>query len=447
MVRIFNSAREFVFFLALFIIAVVSTVLVYSLRLNGPPIRSDGLGYFSYLPASIVYRDLGLNSFIASYASYYHESIGDNWYGAYIYEPTGKYVNKYPIGVALLGLPLYLVAHLGVVVSSNLSGVPVDGFSHPLYHIANNLTAMLYAIAGLVILKRMLETYFSETAVYLTLIAITFGTNLFHYFTYDAAFSHAYSFFLISLFLYQTVAWYQRPTTSKTLLLGLVLGLITLVRQSNILVGSFFILYGLSSLTNLKELPKKLYFFLKNYDHVLLLLMTSLAVAAIQFWYWYSVTGKFFVYTYRGEGFNFLDPQLFNVLFSVRKGLFFWSPVLLLVVPGIALIRNKVKGFAVAAVLYFLINAYVVSCWWMWSYGGSFGMRALTETFPFLAFFIAATIDSVISAHRKSTLFWLVAIIIGLSAYSLFLMVQYWRGIIPFDETTFELFIRAFQIK
>ena len=41
---------------------------------------------------------------------------------------------------------------------------------------------------------------------------------------------------------------------------------------------------------------------------------------------YYQATGRLFVSSYGDLGFHFASPQLWGVLFSVQKGLFFWSP-------------------------------------------------------------------------------------------------------------------------
>ena len=41
--------------------------------------------------------------------------------------------------------------------------------------------------------------WFARDTIVVTLLAITFGTNLFHYATYNAVFSHSFSFFLCAL--------------------------------------------------------------------------------------------------------------------------------------------------------------------------------------------------------------------------------------------------------
>lgn len=43
----------------------------------------------------------------------------------------------------------------------------------------------------------------------LSLIVTLFGTNLFHYATFDASYSHVYSFFLFATFLYLSAEWHR----------------------------------------------------------------------------------------------------------------------------------------------------------------------------------------------------------------------------------------------
>ena len=48
------------FLWAVAILGLAGIICVNSLRLNYPPIRSDGLGYYLYLPATFIFHDLGL---------------------------------------------------------------------------------------------------------------------------------------------------------------------------------------------------------------------------------------------------------------------------------------------------------------------------------------------------------------------------------------------------
>jgi hypothetical protein len=49
-------------------------------------------------------------------------------------------------------------------------------------------------------------------------------------------------------------------------------------------------------------------------------------ILAIQLILWNYQTGSFFIWPYKGEGFDFLNPHIYGVLFSFRKGLFIYTP-------------------------------------------------------------------------------------------------------------------------
>ena len=49
---------------------------------------------------------------------------------------------------------------------------------------------------------------------------------------------------------------------------------------------------------------------------------------------YYQATGRVIVSSYGSLGFHWTEPRVFSVLSGVTKGLFFWSPLLLLAVPG-----------------------------------------------------------------------------------------------------------------
>lgn len=443
MFKIFKSRGEFLFFFVLTIVSLVASASVYALHFNGPPIRSDGLGYYVYLPTVFVYNDLSMNEFIDAYSKHYNDPPTDYWNGVYKYEDTGNYLNKYPVGVAVMSAPFFLLAHLGTLALSSVSGVPPNGFTDPLYHAAQSFSGLFYAIVGLILLKRILDKYFRAKVVYASLLAITFGTNLFHYFTYDAVFSHAYSFFLFTIFIYLTLKWYRNPNKLTSILIGLTTGLITIVRPTNLIVVLFFVFYGISFKYLRKELLQRVKLFLTNYKQLVLITLASLLVTGIQVLYWYIITGKLFVYSYTEEYFDFSKPEIFNVLFSIRKGLFFWSPILLLAIPGFYFISKKIKGYSLTVILFLLINVYIVSSWWSWWYGGGFGMRALIETFPFLALPIAVTIERISTIRNINLKRLLFTLIIVSCLFTIYLMIQYWRGYLPIDGTDWSVFLNA----
>ena len=137
-------------------------------------------------------------------------------------------LNLHPIGTAILMAPFFLVADL-LTAWSNL---PRDGFSLYYQHGAA-LGAIAYFLLGLAILRRMLQRQFGDGVVLVTLICLTWGTNLFHYAVFDGTFSHAYAFFLVCAWMWLVEAWWEQPTPWRSVGIGAVAALLILVRHAN----------------------------------------------------------------------------------------------------------------------------------------------------------------------------------------------------------------------
>lgn len=219
-----------------------------------------------------------------------------------------------------------------------------------------------------------------EATTFFTLTVVNFGTNLLHYATYDGSFSHVYSFALFAIFIYLTEQFFQNKKWRTSIILGITLGLALMVRQTNI----FLILFLLSYIDNLN--PKKIWLRYRP----LLLKCIIIGLFAFLFFlpqmlYWKYVGGSFLLFSYPGEYFDFAKPEILNVLFSVRKGLFFWTPVLLFILPGFVIMFKKKDKLSFWALLFFIIQIYLISSWWAWFYGFAYGHRAFTETYTILA--------------------------------------------------------------
>ena len=93
---------------------------------------------------------------------------------------------------------------------------------------------------------------------------------------------------------------------------------------------------------------------------------------------WKALYGTYFLYTYEGEGFDWLRPHLWDSLFSPHHGLFNWHPALLVGFAGFVVWvvvtprRTEATCFAVSL----LLTVYVNSAWHCWWFGDSFGGRA-----------------------------------------------------------------------
>ena len=183
-------------------------------------------------------------------------------------------------------------------------------------------------------MRRILLEQFSPGVVLATLICLTWGTNLFHYAVFDGTFSHAYAFFLICVWMWMVERWWERPSVPLTLAIGAVAGLNVLVRHTNAIFILVLPLYGITSWGDLRGRTRAL---LARWRLLAIAAAVGMAVLAPQLALYKWITGEWIVNSYDafGMGFTFASPRVADVLFSTQKGLFFWSPVLLLSVFGV----------------------------------------------------------------------------------------------------------------
>ena len=333
--------------------------------------------------------------------------------------------------------PFFAVAH-GLTKWSNLSP---DGFTLYYQHAAG-LAGLAWTVAGLAVLRRLLLDSFSERITAATLVAILFGTNLFHYATFDSSYSHPYSFFLFTSFMYLTARWHREPAAATSVLLGIVAGLIVLVRHTNGLILMVFPLYGIGVNRTFRDAV------LLPFAHPRELLRIALVGALVilpQLLIYYQATGRPIVSSYGDLGFHWTDPKIFSVLFGTQKGLFFWSPVLLAAVVGLVLLlrsRRPAAAFVPAGVVFLLVNTYVIASWWDWQFGGSYGHRGFVDILPLFALGLAAFFAW--AERRRVTIAMTATVAVVLISLSTSQMIQYWYGIVPFSDTTWDQYRELF---
>jgi hypothetical protein len=423
-----NKYTKFVFVICALILEIAAIFYINDNKLTfGPVIRSDGEAYYAYLPAIFIYKDITLRTTVARplHGVPVHSSI--------LWGETTRYLLKTPIGEALLMTPFFWLGY----ATAYFSHASLNGYSQP-FQYAAAFSGAFYTAFGLLLLWTVLEKYFKQKSILIVLTGLLFGTNLFHYATYDAIFSHTYSFFLFALFLYLVEHVYRKSTLLDFIALGLAGGMIIITRNFNVLWLLFGVFFDINSR---QDVSQRFEFLKLHWKKIIPALVAFLLVISIQLIYWRMITKSFFVFSYPGENFNFTKPEILNVLFSVRKGLFFWSPILLTIFPGMFFVRKAAKEYFLPILIFFPINLYLISAWWSWWFGGSFGHRGFTESLPMFAIAFCALYEGLEATRWKRVL--QVAIVIT-STLSIWLMLKYWLGIIPFDGTTWDFFIKTF---
>jgi hypothetical protein len=393
---------------------------------SGSPIRADAVGYYIYLPAILIDHDVGLTRTL-------ERSVPGGVDQSDFRPVRDGYVDQHQTGEAIMLAPFFGAGELAALAT----GARRDGFSRP-YQVAAAAGGLFYALVGLGALGLLLLRWFDRSTVLATLAAVTFGTNLFHYATYDAVYSHVFSFALVALVLVATLALVDHPTVVRAGALGLPLGLVTAVRPTNLLAALFPLCAVRGVVRRLRSEP----------GPRLWLLAAAAAAAFVipivpQLLYWHAVTGHLITNAYGGSPrLDVLHPFLADVAFSVRKGLFFWTPVLALAVAGVPLLRRYAPAFFLPALVFLPVHFWLVASWTEWWYGGSFGQRSFVDVLPVYALGLAALIAW---ARRRRATGWLVGGAVAVtSLLATHAMVEYWLGNIPFDHATWTTYLDSF---
>jgi hypothetical protein len=416
----------------------VAYYAVYHLHYaNGPPVRSDGEGYYAYIPAYLLNHDDSFISLInGHFAEYQKFDLPPSVFG-FTLQPTGHYLDKYPVGEAILIMPFFAVGH----VIALAAGLKANGYSNPELYAAGT-AGLIYTVLGLFALRAVLRRWFTEWVTVATLVAVTFGTSVFHYATYDSIFSHAFSFFAVSLTLLLAIRWYEQPRSAwRAVLLGLAAGAVVAIRFTDaaILLGIPLLMVG--SLAALRERGRLLW---DNRLRLTVIAGCGALTLIPQIVSWWLATRHLIAPAYAGEPFYFRQPQMLASLFSFNPhGLLPYAPVLCFAFVGLGLAWVRRRDIALPVTLAFLPAWYIISSWWDWSFTAGFGDRAFNNVLPFLALPLALFFASVLGWKTRLLVAAVSALMIGVTLVQ---MVNYWQGRLGFGGVGPREFLRLLFI-
>ena len=431
--RIFNYIKKNYSIIAIFIIAlaIIYNIAGKNWKYENNIINWDVKSYYAYLPAAIIYKDL---SFEFVYTNENTEFLRNNIWVQKL--ENGKKIVKTTMGMSYIYLPAFVVAH---TVAEPL-GYEANGFSAP-YKVALNIISLLYLMLGLFYLRKILLLLkYRESVIFITIISIVLGTNLLFYSSIEPSMSHVFNFSLITIFLFHTIKWYSTSKIKHLIFLGLIGGLITLIRPTNIIVYFIFIFWNVNSITQIKY---RVIYFIKNYKTSLLLILLFIIPWNPQLIFWKIQTGHLLFFSYgNDERFFFGNPQIFNILFSYWKGWYLYTPIMFVSTLGLLFLYKKNKSTSIIITIYLGIMIYILSSWWSWWFGGGFGNRAFIDFYGIMAIPYAAITTFFIKKRYINILY--ASIIILLIYLNIFQTKQYINGIIHYWGMTKELYWEQF---
>lgn len=393
-------------------------------------INGDGMAYYEFLRAGFIYND-----FDYDYIFKQPNTRSEKTANTYLVRIERSIVNKAFAGTAVLIAPFFWIAH---IISSCLGQQP-DGLGF-IFQVWVSISAIFYAFLGLWYLRKLLVRMgVKELIATLSPLFFFFGTNLFYYATSEPAYSHVYSFFIISLLLYLFNEFEQEITLLRFLIFVFLFSLLVIIRPTNGIIA-IALPFVNKDITSFLSILKRIF---SDWKYLFFGVIIALLVVLIQLYVYYRQTGSWIVWSYTGEGFNWNKPQIINSLFSYNRGLFIYTPLSFLALFGILPMAMNRQWVRISAfVLTFGLAVYILSSWHAWAYGSCFGLRAYIEFYPLFILLFAWLWMGVYKA-RYFSIFLIVTVLFLTFIYQV-QNIQYRRFILHWDVMNKERYQKVF---
>jgi len=358
----FSGKEARAFFASLIIMIFVGFV-------NGVPfIFGDAYGYY-HVGDTVIKQ----GTYPATTQPEYYQYTGHA-----VNQTSSSFVTAYSVGQSILYYPFLTAASLfnnGTVFNDYYKAFNGHSFADGM---AILTAAIFFAYLGLIFCYLFLkEIGFSKKVSFFSTLAIGVSVYLLSYTFEQSGYSHVYEFFAYSAFLYFFIKFFFSKHSRYLYWASAFAGLLVLIRISDailILIPFLFVLYKIRS--------KKV-------------VITSILIlgffAAILLIYNQVSYGNPLTlgYTVNGQNGFSLGFNLINLLFSDTRGLFVWSPLVLLAVIGLIMYSRKSKVSTVFFLLPAVLLVVMYNFWGNWWGGVSTGQRFFIVLAPIFALGVA----------------------------------------------------------
>jgi Dolichyl-phosphate-mannose-protein mannosyltransferase len=340
----------------------LGVVFLYSL--NGRGLTAGDTIPASYLPVSILREfDLDLDEF------------------PFLYEPEmpwfvqridGRVVSAYPPWAGVLSLPVYLLPVLGGLLAQS-----------PWIYDLEKLSATLITALSVVLLLCTLRRLTTETIAYCIATVYALGTSSFST-SSQALWQHGPSQLFITLTMYWLVRGISEPRFSAYA--GFALASAVLCRPTNALMAAPIVAYLICHRRD------------QLIGFLLAALPPALCLAAYNLHYFGSPLTTGFIGTTGPSRIWGSAPLLFStpfreglagVLGSPGRGLFVYSPILIVSVVGMVMVWKDPKPVLLRYLSLAPLPVLMLTAKWLnWWGGGSYGPRLLADVTPLLCLYL-----------------------------------------------------------
>jgi len=325
---------------------------------------------------------------------------------------------KYPIGMAIQYTPAFLLAHSYCKITGHY---PADGFSFP-YQLMISLGSFFVALLGVYILRKILLEYFTEKTVAVSLLALVAGTNYLNQAAIDNAMTHNYLFTLYALIIFFTIRFYKQPKTGTVLLLGALCGLATITRPTELISVMIPFIWALN-LFSKAAVFERFRFLKEHFTKIIGAGIVVILVGSIQLVYWKYAGGDWIIYSYEDQGFNLINPHVYQCLFSYKAGWLVYTHIMVFSLLGFIPLFFYQRKIFFGITIFSFIFMYLAFAWDIWWYGGALGQRTMVQAYSVLMFAFAGFVDWVFRLPKLMQ--WGTWIVMGVCVYLNFWFTHY----------------------
>jgi hypothetical protein len=365
----------------------------------------DVSGYYMYLPAIFIYKDIKQCGFFHDVRQKYR--FTPDFQQAYRDHKSGNYVMKYSIGQALHYSPFFLIAHIW---ASNSEHYEADGFSLP-YQFMISLGSLLISFLGLFYVLKYLRYYFDDCIIGFVLVLLVLGSTYLNYSAIDGAMTHNTLFTIYAILIYSTIQFYKSPSYFISGLIGLLVGLAALTRPTELLSCLIPFIFGINIFNKAHVSDRISFLFIHRYK-LFLALFVCLFIGSFQLIYWNYVTDQWFIYSYQEQGFSWRHPHLWDGFFSYKSGWLIYTPIMIFSIIGFWYLYKQNPQLLSVCLIFFILFVYIAFSWDIWWYGGSLGQRTMVQAYPILLFPLASFVK-VMTTFKKVNLYILMVLMLG----------------------------------
>ncbi len=373
-------------------------LFLLTLPLVNPWVRGDGIGYYSYLRAALIDHNLDFKSdYLVGNRSFLMARVDAQGHLLpEVYTKTGHLENHFSVGPAILWAPVLVTVHLAVVLLDRFgANIPADGYSRP-YVLAMGLTTSFYGFSALFLAFRMARKYFEPDWAFLATIGIWLASSLPIYMYFNPAWSHSFSAFSVSLFLWYWDCTKLQRTPAQWAALGVSAGLMGNVYYPNVILLIFpalemiyLVRTGQRGLDRASLPIVKLVSCSIVFGAVFLLTLLPTFVTRQIIYGSPFETGYPGIWTW-----NWTSPAFLRVLFSADHGLLSWTPILSLAIIGLFFLAKRNPLLGTGSILTFLAYYYFIASYPEWDGLSSYGNRFFISLTPVFILGFAALLSA-----------------------------------------------------